>query len=128
MAWCEELRIWLLACNSSLTPGHRVPLGRAALGTLESGGGHLRSRRRPRLRPLLRFLSSPDPTLAGPVINAQPPAVEQYGGEYAPYLVERFLRYRDNTLTIYYLMSTWNPYVVVLMRTDLNVVLVDDVR
>lgn len=128
VAWCEELRIWLLAYNSSSPRGivfrwAEQPWGPWSPAEVifdpgaDRGYGHF-----------MHSLSSPDPTLAGPVINAQPPAVEQYGGEYAPYLVERFLRYRDNTLTIYYLMSTWNPYVVVLMRTDLNVVLVDDVR
>ncbi len=69
----------------------------------------------------MHALTAPDSKLAGPVINVRPPAIEQWGGEYAPYMVERFSRFKDDTLTIYYLMSTWNPYTVVLMRTDLRV-------
>mgnify|MGYP001450284763 FL=1 len=69
----------------------------------------------------MHALNMPNANLAGPVINPAPPAVEQWGGEYAPYMVERFLRYRDGELVIYYLMSTWNPYVVVLMRTEFDV-------
>ena len=64
----------------------------------------------------------PDDGLAGPVIGrgqADPGAVR--GGTYAPYVVERWTRTQDSGLNIYYVLSTWNPYVVVLMKTRLNV-------
>jgi len=40
------------------------------------------------------------------------------GGIYAPYMIERFTTVTNGTLTIYYAMSTWNPYTVVRMRSQ----------
>jgi hypothetical protein len=41
------------------------------------------------------------------------------GGTYGPYVVPRYTKGGLQTTTIYYVMSTWNPYDVVLMRTTL---------
>ena len=60
--------------------------------------------------------------LAGPVIGKgqmDPEAV--HGGAYAPYVVERWTKLRGSELSVYYLLSTWNPYVVVLMKSRLQV-------
>jgi hypothetical protein len=38
------------------------------------------------------------------------------GGVYAPYVIPRYTRGGLQNTTIYYTMSTWNPYDVVLMR------------
>jgi hypothetical protein len=43
----------------------------------------------------------------------------EWGGEYGPYVIARYTRGRAGASTIYYTRSTWNPYNVVLMRTDL---------
>ena len=48
------------------------------------------------------------------------------GTIYAPNMVKRFTKVRANTLSIYYTMSTWNPYTVVEMRSDFNIVLPPD--
>lgn len=40
------------------------------------------------------------------------------GAAYAPLMIERFTRVNGNTLSIYYTLSTWNPYTVVEMRSD----------
>ncbi len=64
----------------------------------------------------------PDDGLAGPVIGkgqADPAGV--HGGAYAPYMVERWTKVRDSELDLYYVLSTWNPYVVVLMKSRLQV-------
>ncbi len=64
----------------------------------------------------------PPDGLAGPVIGQgqnNPEAVR--GGEYAPYLVERWTKKQGSNLDIYYTLSTWNPYVVVLMKTALRI-------
>jgi lysophospholipase L1-like esterase len=64
----------------------------------------------------------PDDGLGGPVIGqgrADPAAVR--GGTYAPYVVERWTKVRDSGLDLYYVLSTWNPYVVVLMKSRLQV-------
>ena len=66
--------------------------------------------------------AEPDDGLAGPVIGkgqTNPGAV--HGGAYAPYVVERWTRVQGSELTLYYVLSTWNPYVVVLMKSRLQV-------
>jgi hypothetical protein len=58
--------------------------------------------------------------LAGPVIGQNKNNIESvWGGEYAPFVIERFTKLEDKTLTLYFLLSTWNPYTVELMRTKL---------
>ncbi len=60
----------------------------------------------------------PDDGLAGPVIGAKDAAAVS-GGTYAPYIIERFTRIEGNMLTLHYVLSTWNPYTVVRMRSTL---------
>lgn len=43
------------------------------------------------------------------------------GGAYAPYVIERFTKLEGSELSLYYVLSTWNPYVVVLMKSRLRV-------
>jgi hypothetical protein len=43
------------------------------------------------------------------------------GATFAPLMIERFLSLNSDLLSVYYTMSTWNPYTVVEMRTDLRV-------
>jgi hypothetical protein len=65
---------------------------------------------------------TPDDGLAGPVIGtgqADPDAVK--GGTYAPYVVERWTKVTGSELDLYSVLSTWNPYVVVLMKSRLAV-------
>jgi hypothetical protein len=67
-------------------------------------------------------LANPADGLAGPVIGkgrANPVAV--HGGAYAPYVVERWTKVRGSELDLYYVLSTWNPYVVVLLKSRLRV-------
>jgi hypothetical protein len=62
----------------------------------------------------------PDDGLDGPVaVNRDPARVA--GGAYAPFMLERFLRVRGETLELQYLMSTWNPYTVIRMRSTLTI-------
>jgi len=67
--------------------------------------------------------TAPDDELAGPVIGpdnlANPAAVP--GSAYAPYVVERWTKVRGAELHLYYVVSTWNPYVVVLMKSRLKI-------
>ncbi len=43
-----------------------------------------------------------------------------WGGEYGPYQFPDFARGDPNSTTIYFTMSTWNPYTVVLMKASLR--------
>jgi hypothetical protein len=62
----------------------------------------------------------PSDGLTGPTIGSNDPNTTR-GGFYAPYLIERFTRITGNKLSIYYTGSTWNPYTIVLMRSDLTI-------
>jgi hypothetical protein len=42
-----------------------------------------------------------------------------WGGEYGPYVVSRFTKGDSTRTTIYFVMSTWNPYNTVLMKSTL---------
>ena len=64
----------------------------------------------------------PDDRLAGPVIGKgqkNPDRVK--GGTYAPYVVERWTKVQGSELDLYYVMSTWNPYVAMLMKSRLRI-------
>lgn len=41
----------------------------------------------------------------------------EWGGEYGPYIIPRFTNGTATNCEIFYTMSTWNPYQVVLMRS-----------
>jgi len=44
----------------------------------------------------------------------------RWGGPYAPFIIDRFTKGDETRCTIYYTMSTWNPYQVVLMSSDVG--------
>ena len=62
----------------------------------------------------------PNDGLNGPVIGPNDP-VTTPGGPYAPSIIGRFTRVTGNTLKVYFLLSTWNPYTVVKMRSELTI-------
>ncbi|HJQ38763.1 MAG TPA: DUF4185 domain-containing protein, partial [Thermoanaerobaculia bacterium] len=65
----------------------------------------------------------PDPPgdgLNGPTIGGNNPYTTP-GASYAPYMIERFTTVSANKLSIYYTLSTWNPYTVVEMRSDFTI-------
>ncbi|MDE3193468.1 MAG: hypothetical protein KGN00_07265 [Chloroflexota bacterium] len=55
----------------------------------------------------------------GPVTTGDPTTM--FGGDYGPYMLERFTTVDAATLDLQYLLSTWNPYTVVRMRTVLRI-------
>jgi len=47
---------------------------------------------------------------------------DEWGGEYGPYVVESLSRAIDaDTAEMYFVLSTWNPYQTMLMRTEISV-------
>jgi hypothetical protein len=55
----------------------------------------------------------------GPPSDPESPANGGPGGVYAPYVIARYTQGGQGVTTIYYIMSTWNPYQVVLMQSTL---------
>ena len=125
VTWCKDLRLWLMTFDSrppakvgilfsySRTPwgpwGERQVIFNAARDSA-----------------LGKFIHDPgvqpDDGLAGPVIGkgvANPKSV--HGGAYAPYVVERWTKLQGSELHLHYVLSTWNPYVIVLMKSRFQV-------
>ena len=53
--------------------------------------------------------------------GAPPQGVFDYGAQYGPYVISKYTKGDKCQSTIYFLMSTWNPYNVLLMRSTLVV-------
>jgi Domain of unknown function (DUF4185) len=125
VTWCKDLGLWLMTYDSRdpsprgiLFSYSRAPWGpwsepQMIFNALRDGA-------------VGKFIhnpqANPDDGLAGPVIGkgqANPQAV--HGGAYAPYVIERWTKLQGSELSIYYLLSTWNPYVVILMKSRLHV-------
>jgi hypothetical protein len=124
VTWCKDLGLWLMSYDS------RDPAPRGILFS------YSRTPWGPWSEPQIIFnamcdgalgkfihnpQANPDDGLSGPVIGkgqANPRAV--HGGAYAPYVIERWTKVRGSELSIYYVLSTWNPYVVMLMKSRLH--------
>jgi hypothetical protein len=62
---------------------------------------------------------SPNPRDA--LISRDRGGADAYGGEYGPYVIDAFTRGEaGRQSTIYFTLSTWNPYQVVLMKASLT--------
>jgi Domain of unknown function (DUF4185) len=125
VTWCKDLGLWLMTYDS------REPAPRGILFSYSRTPWGLWSEPQiifnaVRDGAVGKFIhnprANPDDGLAGPVIGkgqANPRAV--HGGAYAPYVIERWTKVQGSELSIYYVLSTWNPYVVVLMKSRLHV-------
>ena len=125
VTWCKDLGLWLMTYDS------REPAPRGILfsyshtpwGPWSEPQIIFNARRDGAVGKFIHNpQASPDDGLAGPVIGkgqANPQAV--HGGAYAPYVIERWTKVQGSELSMYYVLSTWNPYVVILMKSRLNV-------
>jgi len=125
VTWCKDLGLWLMTYDS------RPPATRGILFSYSTTPWGPWSQPQVIFDPardgaLGKFIHDPNLVpndgLAGPVIGqskSNPDAV--MGGAYAPYVVERWTKITGSQLDIYYVLSTWNPYVVVLMKSELQI-------
>lgn len=125
VTWCKDLGLWLMTYDSRppASPGILFSYSRSPWGPWSEpqvifnpvrDGAMGKFIHNPKARP--------DDDLAGPVIGKgqeDPGAVR--GGDYAPYVVERWTKRQGSELDLYYVLSTWNPYVVVLMKSRLQI-------
>lgn len=122
VCWCRAAGIWLMTYNSVRPRGIMLRWARQPWGPWSEGivifnpwrdGGYG------------QFMRAAMPVFGGgpwgPVIGSRDDPRQIWGGEYGPYLIERFTRVANDRMTIYYVMSTWNPYTVVLMRSQLDI-------
>jgi hypothetical protein len=124
VTWCKDLDLWLMTYDQRApTTGIAFSFSRYPWGPWSEpqilfndvrDGALGKFIHDPRLKP--------DDGLEGPVIGkgqADPVAVK--GGTYAPYVVERWTKVQGSELDLYYVLSTWNPYAIVLMKSQLKV-------
>jgi hypothetical protein len=121
VTWAAPLKLWVMTYDSRDPRGILFRYARVPWGPWSDAQTIYNAGRDGGLGSFIHERGSFD-GLAGPVIGEgkrHPHWVQ--GGTYAPYVVERFTRVEGGKLQLYYLMSTWNPYVVVLMRSELKV-------
>jgi len=122
VTWCKDLNLWLMTYDRRLPAPEgiafsysRTPWGPwsepQVLFTIPDGAKFIHHPR-----------SIPPDGLAGPVIGKpKKDWATEHGGAYAPYVVERFTKAVGSELNLCYCLSTWNPYVVVLMRSRFEI-------
>jgi hypothetical protein len=125
--WCQELKLWLMTYDSRAPAGILFSYSASPWGPWSEPQLLFNARRDGALGKFIHDPgATPDDGLAGPVIGkGQKNPAEVHGGAYAPYMVERWTKVRRRSadgaeLDIYYVLSTWNPYVVVLMTSRLQ--------
>jgi Domain of unknown function (DUF4185)/TIR domain len=125
VTWCKELGLWLMAYDRRTQPnGIAFSYSRTPWGPWSEPEILFNPVRD---NALGRFIHGPmrkiDDGLAGPVLGQRNRvnAADVRGGAVAPYVVERWTKVQGSELELYYLMSTVNPYVVVLMKSTLRI-------
>jgi lysophospholipase L1-like esterase len=123
VTWSKDLGVWLMTYDRRAPrPGVAFSYSPTPWGPWSEPQEIFNAARDGVSKFIHRAGATPDDGLAGPVIGAaqrNPQAVQ--GGAYAPYVVERWTKLTGPELSIYYVLSTWNPYVVVLMKSRLQV-------
>jgi lysophospholipase L1-like esterase len=125
VTWCKDLGLWLMTYDSRAPApaGIEFSYSRTPWGPWKEPQIIFQAVRDGALGKFIHKPgANPADGLAGPVIGkgqADPEAV--HGGAYAPYVVERWTKVQGSEVDLYYVLSTWNPYVVVLMKSRMQV-------
>jgi hypothetical protein len=125
VTWCKDLELWLMTYDRRTQPnGIAFSYSRTPWGPWSEPEILFNPVRD---NALGRFIHGPlrkiDDGLAGPVLGQRNRvnAAEIRGGAIAPYVVERWTKVQGSELELYYVMSTVNPYVVVLIKSLLRI-------
>jgi hypothetical protein len=125
VTWCKELGLWLMTYDRRTQPnGIAFSYSRTPWGPWSDPEILFNAMRD---NALGKFIHGPfrkmDDGLAGPVLGQRNRinAAEIRGGAIAPYVVERWTKVQGSELELYYVMSTINPYVVVLMKSIIRI-------
>jgi Domain of unknown function (DUF4185) len=125
VTWSKDLNLWLMTCDSRSPAPAGIEFSYSSspwgpwsdpqiIFNAARDGAFGKFIHDPAIKPI--------DGQAGPVIGAgqsNPEAV--MGGTYAPYMIEPWIKLRGSELDLYYTLSTWNPYVVMLMKSSLQV-------
>jgi hypothetical protein len=125
VTWSKDLNLWLMTYDSRLKPPPTIQFSysRTPWGPWEKPQTVYDPMREDGYGEFIHDArAKPDDGLEGPEIGqAQKDPQGTNGATYAPYVVERWTKLQGSELDIYYVLSTWNPYVVVLMKSRLAV-------
>jgi hypothetical protein len=146
VSWVEPIGRWVMLYGGDLDPGTAEAYN-PGFERNEDGAIVVRFALQPwgpwsKPEPLLRAGDPANPTAPGPQYQPggvlyhpectgdgcvpgdpatlYPPEFEQYGWFYGPNIVECWTTTRDGGADLYWNVSTWNPYQVVLMKTRLQ--------
>lgn len=118
VAYCEPVQRYIVLYNASNPRGITLrsaatPWGPWSEGTVifdpwqDKGYGH--------------FMHIPTNDRAHPSDSLSDPRREaEWGGEYGPYVMARYTAGTAAGCSIFYTLSTWNPYQVVILHSDLK--------
>jgi hypothetical protein len=125
VTWCKDLGLWLMTYDLRRPdPGIMFSYSRTPWGPWSTPQLLFNMVRDGAIGKYIHnSFSRRDDGLAGPVQgprNQGDPA-SVHGGAFAPYVVERWTKVAGSELNLYYVMSTFNPDVVVLMKSRLRV-------
>lgn len=120
VAWNKYLGLWLMLHGSTDPRGivcrwAEKPWGPWSNGIVvfdpwkDGGYGHF-----------MHIANDPDDPNSPDDHLSDPGREGDWGGEYAPIFIPRYVKGTGTTTTIRYTMSTWNPYTVVIMESDLR--------
>ncbi len=125
VTWCKELGLWLMTYDRRTQPnGIAFSYSKTPWGTWSEPEILFNSVRD---NAIGKFIHGPlrkiDDGLAGPVLGQRNHvnAADVRGGAFAPYVVERWTKVQGSEVELYYVISTVNPYVVVLMKSSLQI-------
>ncbi len=115
VAWNEDLAKWLMFYNSSEPRGITLRSADAPWGSWSDGeiifdpwedGGYCD----------FMHVSHKDRNCD----SVQDPGRDDvWAGEYGPYIIPSLAHMQDGVTTVYFVLSTWNPYAVMLMKVNL---------
>ena len=126
VTWCKELGLWLMTYDHLKAPfGVVFSYSRTPWGPWSEPELLFNAMRDGAIGKFIHEVSADHkdglagPIFGGPAMQSNPGGIR--GFPYAPYVVERWTRVQGSELNLYYVLSTWNPYVVVLMKSQLQV-------
>lgn len=113
VAWCDPLKKWLMTYNSGTPRGIQLRTADKATGPWSDATTLF--------DPKDGYGKYMHISWANQKVDSvqDPGRDNEYGGEYGPYMIPKFFKKTPEGARIYFVMSIWNPYAVVLMRADL---------
>jgi hypothetical protein len=121
VTWNQFLGVWLMLYNADNPGGINFRVAKKPWGPwsptawLDNGYCHF-------MHGYSHYVDKDHPDQNVPCDSVSDPGIEKtgWGGAYGPFIISRYTRGDSNHSTIYFVMSTWNLYNTVLMKSTLE--------